>query len=93
MLHHSFQVVGLDTEVMNVSSQGVLGRLGIKMHPSFPDADENIPDPGHLQVGHCFSSEALGIELDAPPYIRGEKMDMMNMANQRLSSFLVTNSS
>jgi hypothetical protein len=50
------------------------------MHPPIPDTDKDIPSSGHLQVSRHFSSEALGIELDAPPYIRGEKMDMMNMA-------------
>jgi hypothetical protein len=74
-----FQVIGLNTQMMDCAPAFVARRLIIEMKPALADGEKDIPGSGHIKVGQNFPSKHILIKFQSGIQIRSEKMGMMNV--------------
>jgi hypothetical protein len=77
--HEPFQVIGLDSDVVNGTLPFVHRRLVIKVEPPLADGHENISGTGHVQVGQDLSPEHFLVKYQGGIEIGSKQMGMMNV--------------
>ena len=77
-----FNIIGLNSEMMNASPTWVLGGLIIEMKPSVSNFHKNVSRASKFCVKNNFPFKKFLIELDALLNIRGKNMYVMDVTNQ-----------
>jgi len=80
-------MVGLNSEVMDISSQGILWWLVIEVKASIADFYKHVSFASKFCIKDNLPPKKLFVELDALIDIRRKNMDMMNVTNQIQFSF------
>lgn len=82
LINHLFDIVGLDSKMVDAPSPGGLGRLIIEVDPAAADSHEYVSRTRKLLIENHPAPEEFFVECDGLLNIRGKNMNMMNMTNQ-----------
>ena len=82
LANHLFDIVGLDSKMMNTSSNEVFRRLVIEMKPSFANSHEHISGACKFSIENDAAPEKFLVEPYAIINIRSKNMHVMNVTNQ-----------
>lgn len=80
--NHFFNIIGLDSKMVNAPSPGGPGWLIVEVKPAAADSHEYVSRAGQLLVENHPAPEEFFVERDALLNIRGKNMNVMNMTNQ-----------